>query len=77
MRDQHVFAERLLAETHHGIERDAGQIGIGLPVVRRKSQRHQAGLELGDGNAELFGNVITERCRAGVGDGQTAGRNHQ
>jgi hypothetical protein len=77
MGEQEVLAKRLFAEAHHGPHRSAGKFGIRRPFLRMEGERNESRLDPGHGHAELLGDLVTERRRADLRDGDAAAGDDQ
>ncbi len=73
MGEEQRFLEGGLAVADHGIGGDAGQGHELFEGARLEGQRHEGGAGVGDGKAELAGQIIGKAGGAHLGDGLAAG----
>ena len=64
MGKQDIFAKALIVTAHQAVHRRARQLGADFLELIGDGERHQACAGRQQGVAELFGDLITETCRA-------------
>ncbi len=77
VREKHFFAEVVVIGGGDDLCGDAGEFGVTLAIGGMEEERDEGGTRRNDVDAELAGEIVTERSGAHLGDGEAAGGHHE